>query len=92
MHIYSYTAELLGFTYKSDLKLVFGIGQRVHCTQITRPQSPDIKPAERLWDVVKQQSLVRKPTNLQKLCDAILSIWIKICEDSFQHLGELTRF
>lgn len=54
------------YIQESDLKLVFGTGQWVHCTQITRPQSPDLKPAERLWDVVKQQSLVRKPTNLQK--------------------------
>ncbi len=27
-------------------------------------------------------------TNLQQLCDAIISIWIKISEECFQHLVE----
>ncbi len=27
-----------------------------------------------------------QPTNLQKLCDAIKSIWTKISEECFQHL------
>ncbi len=29
-----------------------------------------------------------KPTNLQQLRDAIMSIWTKISEDRFQHLVE----
>ncbi len=29
-----------------------------------------------------------QPTNLQKLCDAIISIWTKISEECFQHLVE----
>ncbi len=28
------------------------------------------------------------PTNLQQLCDAIMSIWTKISEECFQHLVE----
>ncbi len=28
------------------------------------------------------------PTNLQKLCDAIISIWTKISEECFKHLVE----
>ncbi len=29
-----------------------------------------------------------QPTNLQQLCDAIMSIWTKISEECFQHLDE----
>ncbi len=29
-----------------------------------------------------------QPTNLQPLCDAIMSIWTKISEECFQHLVE----
>ncbi len=29
-----------------------------------------------------------QPTNLQELCDAIMSIWTKISEEYFQHLVE----
>ncbi len=29
-----------------------------------------------------------QPTNLQQLCDAIMSIWTKIFEECFQHLVE----
>ncbi len=29
-----------------------------------------------------------QPTNLQQLCDAIMSIWTKISEECFQHLFE----
>ncbi len=32
--------------------------------------------------------LVVQPTNLQQLCDAIMSIWTKISEECFQHLVE----
>ncbi len=33
-----------------------------------------------------------QPTNLQQLCDAIMSIWTKISEECFQHLVEsMTR-
>ncbi len=29
-----------------------------------------------------------QPTNLQQLCDAIMTIWTKISEECFQHLVE----
>ncbi len=29
-----------------------------------------------------------QPTNLQQLCDAIMSIWTKISEECFQHIVE----
>ncbi len=54
------------------------------------PQSPDLNPIEHLWDVVEQEIHIMdvQPTNLQKLCDAILSIWTNISEECFQHLVE----
>jgi len=54
------------------------------------PQSPDINPIEHLWDVVEREIRVMdvQPTNLQQLCDAIMSIWTKISEECFQHLFE----
>ncbi len=30
-----------------------------------------------------------QPTNLQQLCDAIMTIWTKISEECFQHLVEI---
>ncbi len=52
------------------------------------PQSPDLHPIEHLWDVVEREILIMdvQTTNLQKLCDAIMSIWTKISEECFQHL------
>lgn len=44
------------------------------------PQSPDFNLREHLWDV--------KPTNLQQMCDAIMSIWSKTSAECFQHLDE----
>ncbi len=54
------------------------------------PQSPDLNPIERLWDVVEWEIHIMnvQPTNLQQLCDAIMSIWTKISEECFQHLVE----
>ncbi|MDG2580599.1 transposase, partial [Vibrio parahaemolyticus] len=54
------------------------------------PQSPDLSPIEHLWDVVEQEILIMdvQPTNLQQLCDVIMSIWSKISEECFQHLVE----
>ncbi len=54
------------------------------------PQSPDLNPIEHLWDVVEREILIMdvQPTNLQQLCDAIMSIWTKISEECFQHLVE----
>ncbi len=54
------------------------------------PQSPDLNPIEQLWDVVEREIHIMdvQPTNLQQLCDAIMSIWIKISEECFQHLVE----
>ncbi len=54
------------------------------------PQSPDLNPIEHLWDVVEREILIMnvQPTNLQQLCDAIMTIWTKISEECFQHLVE----
>ncbi len=54
------------------------------------PQSPDLNPIEHLCDVVEREICIVdvQPTNLQKLRDAIMSIWTKISEDCFQHLVE----
>ncbi len=55
------------------------------------PQSPDLNPIEHLWyvlwDVVEREIRIMdvQLTNLQQLCDAIMSIWTKISEDCFQH-------
>ncbi len=52
------------------------------------PQSPDLNPIEHLWDVVEREIHIMdvQPTNLQQLCDAIMSIWTKISEECLQHL------
>ncbi len=41
------------------------------------PQSPDLNPIEHFWDVVEREICIMdvQPTNLQQLCDAIMSIW-----------------
>ncbi len=54
------------------------------------PQSPDLNPIEHLCDVVEREIHIMdvQMTNLQKLCDAITSIWTKISEECFQHLVE----
>ncbi len=46
------------------------------------PQSPDLNLIEHLWDVVEREIHIMdvQPTNLQQLCDAIMSIWTKISE------------
>ncbi len=52
------------------------------------PQSPDLNPIEHLCDVVEREILIMdvQLTNLQRLRDAIMSIWTKISEECFQHL------
>ncbi len=60
-------------------------------TLLTRPpQSPDLNPIEHLWDVEEREIHIMdvQPTNLQQLCDAIMTIWTKISEECFQHLVE----
>ncbi len=54
------------------------------------PQSPDLNPIEHLWDVLEREIHIMdvQPTNLQQLCDAIMSTWTKISEECFQHLVE----
>ncbi len=54
------------------------------------PQSPDLNPIEHLWDVVEREIHIMdvQTTNLQQLCDAIMTIWNKISEECFQHLVE----
>ncbi len=56
------------------------------------PQSPDLNPIEHLWDVMEREICIMdvQTTNLQQLCDAIMSIWTKISEECFQHLVEST--
>ncbi len=53
-------------------------------------KSPDLNPIEHLWDVVEREIRIMdvQPTNLQQLCDAIMSLWTKISEECFQHLVE----
>ena len=48
------------------------------------------KPIEHPGDVVERGICIMdvQRTNLQQLCDAIMSIWTKISEGCFQHLVE----
>ncbi len=52
------------------------------------PLSPDLNPIEHLWDVVEREIRIMDvlSTNLQQLCDAIMTIWTK--KECFQHLVE----
>ncbi len=52
---------------------------------VTRSQS-----IEHLWDVEEREIHIMdvQTTNLQQLCDAIMTIWTKISEECFQHLVE----
>lgn len=52
-----------------------------HKEQITK------HPIKPIWDVVEQQVLIMdvQPKTLQQLCDAIMSIWARICEGCFQN-------
>ncbi len=54
------------------------------------PQSPDFHPVEHLWDVVEREIGIMdvQPTNLQQLCDAVMSVWSRTSEECFQHLVE----
>ncbi len=54
------------------------------------PQSPDLNPIARIWDVVEWEIRIMdvQLTILQQLRDAIVSIWTKISEECFQHLVE----
>ncbi len=54
------------------------------------PQSPDLNPIEHLCDVVERVIRIMdvQLTNLQRLRDAIVSIWTKISDECFQHLVE----
>ncbi len=54
------------------------------------PQSPDLNPIEHLWDVEEREIHIMdvQTTNLQRLRDAIVSIWTKTSEECFQHLVE----
>lgn len=58
-----------------------------HQTTVTRSQTSGT--ALGCGETAKSR---QKADKSAEMCDAILSIWIKICEDSFQHLGELTQF
>ncbi len=52
------------------------------------PHSQDLNSIKHLWDVVEWEICILdvQPTNLQQLCDALMSIWTKISEEYFQHL------
>jgi len=54
------------------------------------PQSPDLNPIEHLWDMVEREIRIMdvQLTNLQQPCDTIMSIWTKISEEYFEHIGE----
>ncbi len=54
------------------------------------PQSPDLNPIFHFWDVVEREIHIMdvQLTNLQQLCDAIMSKLTKISEECFQHLVE----
>ncbi len=54
------------------------------------PQSPDLNPIEHIWDVMEREIHIMdvQTTNLQQLCDAMMTIWTKISEECFQHLVE----
>ena len=54
------------------------------------PQSSAVNQIEHLWDVVGRDIRIMKvlPTNLQQLCDAIISVWTKVSEKCFQNLVE----
>ncbi len=71
------------------LRLVSWTWQWVHFTQmastVTRSQFN-----RALWDVVEREIHIMdvQPTNLQQLCDAIISICTKISEECFQNLVE----
>ncbi len=49
-----------------------------------------LNPIEHLWDGVEREIHIMdvQPTNLQQLCDAIMSIWTNISEEGFKHLVE----
>lgn len=55
------------------------------------PQSADLSPTERIWNVVKWQIGIMTVmlTNLQQLCDSIVSVWYQILEECFWHLDKL---
>jgi len=52
------------------------------------PQSPDLNPIEHLWDVLEREIHIMdmEPTNLQQLCEAIMTILAKVFEECFQHV------
>lgn len=44
-------------------------------------QSANLNPIEYIWDVMEWESY--EPTNLQQLCDSIMSRWTKIFRGMF---------
>ncbi len=57
------------------------------------PQSPDLNPIEHLWDVVEREIHIMdvQMTNLQQLCDAIMTIWTKISNTLLNQCHEELR-
>lgn len=54
------------------------------------PQSTDLRPIKHLWEMVEWAipTMAVQSTNLPKLSDATMLIWIKICKECFQDLVE----
>ncbi len=73
----------------NHLRLVSWTWQWVHFTQMASTVT-DLNPIEHHWDVVEREIRIMdvQPTNLQQLCDAIMSIWTKFSEECFQYLVE----
>ncbi len=73
--------------YPGKKRLVSWTWQWVYFT----PQSPDLNPIEHLWDVVEREIHIMdvQPTNLQQLCDAIMTIWPKYLRNVYNTLLNL---
>ncbi len=88
--LYDYSVPCVPVSQSSNhLRLVSWTWQLVTLLKWP-PQSPDLNLIEHLWDVVEREIHIMnvQPTNLQQLCDAIMSIWTKISEECFQLLVE----
>ncbi len=84
--LYDYSVPIFWCYFQQDKALC-------HAAQIISDwflESPDLNLIEHIRDVVEREIHIMdvQPTNLQQLCDAIMSIWTKISEECFQHLVE----
>ncbi len=73
----------------NHLRLVSWTWQWVHFTQMASTVTRSHSNRAALGCVEREIHIMDvQPTNLQQLCDAIVSIWTKISEECFQHLVE----